>query len=84
MATVNFGKWGSIALNPNQAATWWFTWTFDGNHWSRMSALPMPGSPPGGAIQIVDEWATPGTLWVTFKNNGNQTVTFTPTVIVCS
>lgn len=79
---VDFVQWGLIALNPGQSTTWWFTWIFDGNHWSRMSALPLPNSPPGGNVQISAEWASPGTLWVTFRNNGNQTVTFAPTVIV--
>lgn len=79
---VDFYQWGTIALDPNNSTTWWFTWIFDGNHWSRMSALPEPGSPPLGNVQILAEWATPGTHWVTFFNNGTQTVTFTPTVIV--
>lgn len=79
---VDFGRWGTIYLGPGQSATWWFTWIFDGNYWSRMSAVPLAGSPSGGSVQIVAEWSTPGTLWVTFKNNGSQGVLFQPTVIV--
>ena len=81
-SAVDFARWGTIALNPGQAQTWWFTWAFDGYHWSRMSALPLPDSPPGGAVQIAAEWATPGTLLVTWKNPGSQTVTFTPCAII--
>jgi hypothetical protein len=79
---VDFAQWGLIALDPGGSSTWWFTWIFDGTHWSRMSATPLPNSPPGGNVQITAEWSSPGTLWVTFYNNGSETVTFAPTVIV--
>ncbi len=79
---VDFIRWGTIYLGPSQETWWWFTWIFDGNYWSRMSAVPMAGSPDGSSIQIVEAWATPGTLHVHFKNNGTQGVLFQPTVIV--
>ena len=81
-SAVDFIRWGTFALNPGQTWSGWFTWAFDGYHWSRMSALPLPDSPPGGTVQIAAEWATPGALWVTFKSIGSQTVTFTPSVII--
>ncbi len=79
---VDFGQWGPIYLAPGAETTWWFTWIFDGNHWSRMSAVPLPDSPAGSSVQIVDEWSTPGTLWVRWRNNGTDGVLFRPTVIV--
>jgi hypothetical protein len=79
---VDFTRWGTIFLAPGQNVNWWFTWIFDGNHWSRMSAVPLPDSPPGSSIQIVEEWSTPGTLWVHWRNNGTAGVIFQPTVIV--
>jgi hypothetical protein len=79
---VDFTQWGTIYLAPGQNAWWWFTWIFDGNHWSRMSAVPHPDSPPGSSIQIVEEWSTGGTLWVHWRNNGSTGVIFKPTVIV--
>jgi hypothetical protein len=79
---VNFNQWGSIYLAPGQVQDWWFTWIFDANHWSRMSALPVATSPAGSSVQIVTEWATPGTLNVRFQNNGGVGVIFQPTVIV--
>lgn len=79
---VNFGQWGTIYLAPGAAQTWWFTWYFDGNRWSRMSAVPLAESPAGSSVEIVAEWATVGTLQVTFRNNGTAGVLFKPTVIV--
>ena len=79
---VDFSEWGLIYLNAGQEGWYWFTWIFDGDHWSRMSAVPTADSPPKGSIQIVEEWSTPGTLNVHFKNNGSDTVIFKPTVIV--
>lgn len=79
---VDFGQWGVIALAPGQRVNWWFTWIFDGNHWSRVSAQPEPWSPTGGSVQIAAEWANPGTQWVQFYNNGGDYVYFTPTFIV--
>jgi hypothetical protein len=79
---VDFGRWGTIYLAPGQVVNWWFTWIFDGLYWSRMSAVPLSASPDGSSVQIVAEWATKGTLWVQFKNNGTTGVLFQPTVIV--
>ncbi len=79
---VDFDQWGVIALAPGQEVWWWFTWIFDGSHWSRMSAVPENWSPANGSIQIVEEWATGGTLHVHFKNNGSNYVYFQPTTIV--
>jgi hypothetical protein len=79
---VDFNQWGVQALGPGQEAWWWYTWIFDGAHWSRMSAVPEPWSPAGGSIQIVEEWATPGTLRVHWRNNGTDYVYWAPTVIV--
>jgi hypothetical protein len=79
---VDFIQWGIQFLGAGRDSWWWYTWIFDGNHWSRMSALPVPDSPPGGSIQIVEEWATGGTLNVHWRNNGSDTVAFRPTVIV--
>lgn len=80
--SVNFTQWGTIYLAPGAVQTWWFTWYFDGNRWSRMSAVPLPESPAGSSVEIVAEWATVGTLNVTFRNNGTAGVLFKPTVIV--
>jgi hypothetical protein len=82
-AVVNsFLQFGTIYLNPGQTQDWWFTWIFDGNHWSRMSALPMADSPAGSSVQIVTEWANANTLWVRFTNNSAVGVLFRPTVFV--
>jgi len=78
---VNFAAWGSIFLAPGASQSWWFTWIFDGNRWSRMSAVPLNESPAGSTVQIVSEWAAGGTLWVTFRNNSNVGVVFRPTAI---
>lgn len=79
---VDFNEFGLIALPSNQDAWWWFTWIFDGDHWSRMSAVPQNWSPAGGSVEIVEEWATDGMLHVHFRNNGSDYVYFNPTVIV--
>jgi hypothetical protein len=79
---VDFGEWGTQWLNPGQEAWWWYTWIFDGDHWSRMSAVPTSYSPAGSSVQIVEEWATGGTLRVHWKNNGTTPVFWRPTVIV--
>ena len=79
---VDFAEWGSIYLAPGADAYYWFTWIFDGDHWSRMSAVPLAESPDGASVQIVEEWATKGTLWVHWRNNGSVGVIFRPTVIV--
>jgi hypothetical protein len=78
----SFNQWGTIFLNPGQTQDWWFTWIFDGNHWSRMSAVPMAESPAGSSVQIVTEWANPGTLRVRFTNNSAVGVLFRPTAFV--
>lgn len=79
---VDFYRWGTIYLAPGRDTTWWFTWIFDGHYWSRFSALPLSDSPNGGSVQIVEEWATKGTHWVHFRNNGSEGVLFQPSVIV--
>lgn len=79
---VDSTEYGVIALAPGQNASWWFTWEFDGDHWSRMSAMPESWSTAGGSVQIVEEWATRGTLNVHFRNNGSDYVYFQPTVVV--
>ena len=79
---VDFGQWGVIALAPGQEEWRWFTWIFDGEHWSRMSITPTDWSTAGGSIQIVEEWSTPGTLWTHLRNNGSDYVDHQPTVIV--
>lgn len=79
---VDFAQYGIQFLGAGQNTWWWYTWIYDGNHWSRMSALPVADSPPGGSIKIVDEWSTGGTLHVHWLNNGTDTVVFRPTVIV--
>jgi hypothetical protein len=45
-------------------------------------AVPEPWSPANGSIQIVEEWATGGTLHVHWRNNGTDYVYWAPTVIV--
>jgi hypothetical protein len=79
---ADFTQWGPQSLKAGQQVQFWYTWIFDGAHWSRMSALPVPDSPAGGSVQIIAEWATPGTLNVIWRNNGSDTVVFRPTVIV--
>jgi hypothetical protein len=79
---VDFGEYGTQWLAAGQDDWWWYTWIYDADHWSRMSAVPAADSPPGSSVQIVEEWATGGTLNVHWRNNGNATVTFRPTVIV--
>jgi hypothetical protein len=53
---VDFAQWGTIYLAPGAETNWWFTWIFDGNHWSRMSAVPLPESPAGSSQ------STPGSV----------------------
>lgn len=77
---VDFSQWGEQWLAPGADAWWWYTWIFDGNHWSRMSAVPT--WPQGSSVQIVEEWATPGALHVHWRNNGNISVFWRPTAIV--
>jgi hypothetical protein len=79
---VDFIQWGPQSIKAGQQVSNWYTWIFDGAHWSRMSALPAADSPAGGSVEIVSEWATPGTLNVLWRNNGSDTVVFRPTVIV--
>jgi len=79
---VDFFQWGTQALAPGQEAWWWYTWIFDGAHWSRMSAVPVSWSPAGGSIQIVEEWSDNGTLHVHWRNNGTDYVYWQPSVIV--
>lgn len=80
--SVSFAEWGSIFMAPGETQTWWFTWIFDGHRWSRMSAVPLAESPGGSSVQILQEWATNGTLQVTWRNNGSTGVLFRPTAIV--
>ncbi len=79
---VDYNEWGWIYLKAGQEAWWWFTWIFDQDHWARMSAVPWNGSVDGASVQIVEEWATRGTLHVHWRNNGSSDVYFRPTVIV--
>ena len=51
---VDFNEWGVQWLNPGQDSWWWYTWIFDGDHWSRMSAVPTSYSPAGSSVQILD------------------------------
>jgi len=79
---LDFAQWGPQWLAAGEDQVWWYTWSFDSNHWSRMSALPTWDSPPGSSIQILEEWTTGGTLWVHWKNNGTATVTFQAMAII--
>lgn len=79
---VNFGAWGTIYIGPGEVQSWWFTWYFSSDRWSRFSAMPTADSPAGSSIQIVTEWANAGTLNVQFRNNGSVGVVFRPVVIV--
>ncbi|KZB88029.1 hypothetical protein [Amycolatopsis regifaucium] len=78
---VDFTQWGVIALAPGQEEWRWFTWNFDGDHWSRMSIVPTAWSPANGSIQIVEEWAKNNTLWVHLRNNGSDYVYYQPTAV---
>jgi hypothetical protein len=79
---VDYAQWGWIYLAPGADTWWWFTWIFDDAHWSRMSAVPWSSGPQSASVQIVEEWATAGTLHVHFRNNGSAGVSFRPSVIV--
>lgn len=77
---VDVPWYNTIYLAPGAIANWnfWANQGYDGYHWSRISALPLPASPDGSSIQILAEWATKDALHVTFKNNGNVGVLFQP------
>lgn len=80
---VDFLDYGWIYLGPGAEEWRWFTWIYDEYHWARISALPWGNSPSGAGVQILEEWATPGTLWVHFKNiSTTDGVSYRPTVIV--
>lgn len=80
MVNFRMGVWGQIVLSPGQVQTWWFTWGFNSNEWGMWDA--MPDTP--GCVQILDQWATDGTRWVTFKNCGTQAVAFRPKVLIAT
>jgi hypothetical protein len=77
---VDFERWGYIYLAAGFQTTWWFTWNFSSNRWSRFDATPYPGYKD---ILIVRQWAESDTVRrVTFQNIGTSGTFFYPTVIV--
>ena len=80
---VDVGTWGPIVLAAGQQQTWWFTWSFDSNHYVHFDACPDADQ---SSVQILAQWATKNieggvTRHVTFKNNGSTTVRFRPRCI---